>query len=101
MQLLLRVVCWLLAVYFLLSAAIFGVMHLPPERFASVMAWLPGPVQFLLPFEPLWLIARAGKLKTGDAAPDFRLRTLDKSGELRLSSLRGQRPVVLVFGSYT
>jgi len=101
MQFLLRVICWLLGLYFLLSAAIFAVMHLPPERFASVMARLPGPLPFLLPFEPLWTLARSGNLKTGDAAPDFRLRALDKSSEVRLSSFRGERPVVLVFGSYT
>jgi len=36
----------------------------------------------------------------GDAAPDFRLPTLDHKSEVELSSLRG-KPVVLVFGSYT
>ena len=40
-------------------------------------------------------------LKVGDAAPDFKLRTVDGTGEVQLSSYRGKRPVVLVFGSYT
>jgi peroxiredoxin len=45
--------------------------------------------------------ARSGSLKPGDPAPDFALPTLDKSGVVRLASFRGQKPVVLVFGSYT
>ena len=78
-------------------------MRRPPERFASVMAKIPGPVPFLVfPFETLWLRARSGVLHTGDAAPDFTLTKLDKSGQVQLSSLTAQgRPVVLIFGSYT
>jgi peroxiredoxin len=45
--------------------------------------------------------ARAGTLQAGDAAPDFRLPTLDHKEFVQLSSFRGSRPVVLVFGSYT
>lgn len=82
---------------------LYNVMRRPPERFASVMARMPGPVPFLIfPFETLWLRARAGTLHTGDAAPDFTLAKLDKSGQVQLSSLTAQgRPVVLIFGSYT
>ena len=40
-------------------------------------------------------------LKVGDPAPDFKLRTVDGKREVRLSEFRGQRPVVLIFGSYT
>lgn len=40
-------------------------------------------------------------LKVGDPAPDFKLRTVDGKREVRLSDFRGQRPVVLIFGSYT
>jgi peroxiredoxin len=54
-----------------------------------------------VPFEPLWNFARGGNLKHGDEAPDFNLPTQDKSRQVRLSSFRGKRPVVLVFGSYT
>jgi hypothetical protein len=82
---------------------LYKVMRRPPERFASVMAKIPGPVPFLVfPFETLWLRARAGVLQTGDVAPDFTLTELDKSGQVQLSSLTAQgRPVVLIFGSYT
>jgi peroxiredoxin len=34
-------------------------------------------------------------------APDFELRRLKGEGKVRLSSHRGQRPVLLIFGSYT
>ena len=37
----------------------------------------------------------------GDAAPDFELERHDGSGTVRLSSFRGARPVVLIFGSLT
>lgn len=92
------VIVWLVA-----CAAIYRTMQQPPERFASVMAKLPGPVPFIvLPFETLWLRARAGTLHKGDAAPDFTLAKLDKSGQVQLSTLTAQgKPVVLIFGSYT
>jgi len=40
-------------------------------------------------------------LKVGNEAPDFRLKTLDKTSEVALSNFRGKSPVVLIFGSYT
>lgn len=40
-------------------------------------------------------------LRVGDAAPDFKLKTKDGSREVTLSSFKGKRPVVLIFGSYT
>ncbi|MBV8071834.1 MAG: hypothetical protein JO270_18130 [Acidobacteriaceae bacterium] len=89
---------------FLYCAALAGfdyAMHQPPETFARVMMHT-GPAPFLLfPFETMWRSARAGSLGVGDAAPDFTLPLLDHSGVVTLSSLRGARPVVLIFGSYT
>jgi hypothetical protein len=89
---------WVLA-----CAALYGVMRQSPERFARVMAKIPGPIPFLvLPFETLWMRARAGALQVGSPAPDFTLKKLDKTTQVQLSSLTGEnRPVVLVFGSYT
>jgi peroxiredoxin len=49
----------------------------------------------------MWLSAREGKLRVGDEAPDFSLETYDKKSIVQLSSFRGKKPVVLVFGSYT
>ena len=45
--------------------------------------------------------ARAGDLPVGQEAPDFSLKSLNGDASVRLSSFRGQKPVVLVFGSYT
>jgi hypothetical protein len=78
-------------------------MRRSPEQFARVMAKIPGPIPFLiLPFETLWMRARAGTLQVGSPAPDFALTKLDKTAQVQLSSLTAEsRPVVLVFGSYT
>jgi hypothetical protein len=101
-KLLLRLCISLLIVYFAFGAYIWWAMHQPPESFARVMAKLPGPGAFLLfPVETMWTEARAGALNVGDAAPDFLLLKQDKSGSVQLSALNKQRPVVLVFGSYT
>lgn len=87
--------------YVALAAALFWAMHQPLETFGRIMAHVPMPAMIILPFEPMWKIARGGRLQTGDAAPDFQLSTLDHQRSVQLSSFRGQRPVVLVFGSYT
>jgi AhpC/TSA family len=82
---------------------LYAIMRQSPETFARLMARVPGPVAFLvLPFETLWMRARAGTLHVGDPAPDFTLTKLDKSTQIRLSALTSQgQPVVLIFGSYT
>ena len=76
-------------------------MRQPPETFGHVMAKMPMPAYFIIPFETFWTRARAGTVQVGDAAPDFQLPTLDHKSEVQLSSFRGKQPVVLVFGSYT
>ena len=43
----------------------------------------------------------ADKLKVGDLAPDFTLPLVNGKGELKLSSVHGKKPVVLIFASYT
>jgi len=98
-----KTLCVLAVLWVLGCAALYRVMQRPPEEFARFMSKLPGPVPFLLfPFETLWLRARAGTLHVGDAAPDFTLARLDKTAHVQLSSFAAQqRPVVLVFGSYT
>jgi len=76
----------------------------PPDvfgRFMMRLTKLPSAVAMVLPFETLWMRARAGKLHPGDLTPDFNLPTLDHKSRVQLSSFRGSRPVVLVFGSYT
>jgi peroxiredoxin len=49
----------------------------------------------------MWTQARAGTVHIGDAAPDFSLTKLDKSGTVHLAELNKAQPVVLIFGSYT
>jgi hypothetical protein len=101
MRIALRIAIGLSAVYLALVAGAYWLMRQPPVEFATVIGKMPQVMFLVLPFETLWLRARAGELRTGDSAPDFRLPTLDKSAEVELASFRGQRPVVLVFGSYT
>jgi hypothetical protein len=46
------------------------------------------------------LMARVAP-KVGDAAPEFSLSTLDGKQTVNLSQHKGDKPVVLVFGSFT
>jgi hypothetical protein len=41
------------------------------------------------------------RLEVGDAAPDFTLPLVAAEGTVTLASFRGERPVVLIFASYT
>ena len=41
------------------------------------------------------------KVSEGELAPDFELPSRDGGGAVRLADLRAERPVALVFGSYT
>ena len=43
----------------------------------------------------------AGAPRIGDSAPDFELRDIQGEDPIRLSSFRGHKPVVLIFGSFT
>ena len=88
--------------YAIFASYIIWAMNQPPETFGRVMSRMPAAVVFLsLPFETLWTHARAGELRPGDAAPDFKLLKLDKTESIQLSALTAKQPVVLVFGSYT
>jgi hypothetical protein len=87
--------------YAVFAGFVWWAMKQPPETFGRVMMKMPEVAYFLVPFETMWTRARAGHLKPGDTAPDFTLEKLDKSGQVELSSLTSQKPVVLIFGSYT
>jgi hypothetical protein len=66
------------------------------------MTHVPQPLVWrTLPARQMWLWARDGQLEQGDVAPDFTLSTYNHQDRVTLSSHRGRRPVVLVFGSYT
>jgi hypothetical protein len=83
-------------------AVIYYEMRKPPEEFGRFMTRIPGqsPSKVFL-IERLWTHARSGTLRVGDAAPDFTLQKIDKSGRIKLSELNQKQPVVLIFGSYT
>jgi len=101
MRKIIRILVAVLFLYIAGLAVIFIAMNQQPGVFSSFMARMPMVTFMVVPFEPLWLRARAGKLNVGDAAPDFDLETFDKKSRVRLSSFKGDKPVVLVFGSYT
>lgn len=90
-----------LVVYAVALAALFVVMCQPPQRFGQVMAYVPMPTMAIVPFEPMWNVARGGPTRVGEMAPDFELPTSDRTSQVRLASFRGKQPVVLIFGSYT
>ena len=46
-------------------------------------------------------IRSEGSLRVGDLAPDLELASADGNGNVRLSTLFAEKPLVLVFGSYT
>ncbi|HDN05082.1 MAG TPA: hypothetical protein ENF27_04015 [Chloroflexi bacterium] len=43
----------------------------------------------------------SGAPRLGDSAPDFELRDIQGEDPIRLSSFRGDKPVALIFGSFT
>jgi hypothetical protein len=65
----------------------------------SFMAGSPkdvyGLVRYALPH------MHRGKLHPGDDAPDVRLLALDGTNHFHLRERTGNRPLVLIFGSYT
>ena len=83
------------------SAGLYAAMRQTPEVFGAIMARLPTAAMIVLPFKPLWMSARSGALRAGDTAPDFTLPVLHGGASVTLSKEWAQRPVVLVFGSYT
>lgn len=54
-----------------------------------------GMVRYALPH------MHRGNLKVGDDAPDASLLSLDGSSRFHIRQRTGQRPLVIVFGSYT
>lgn len=101
MRVILRILAVLAGLYALCTAALYVAMIQPPETFGAIMSKVPMVAMMILPFEPLWMSARGGKLQPGAPAPDFTLPVLDKSHTITLSAETREHPVVLIFGSYT
>jgi hypothetical protein len=89
-----------LVLYFGIAAGLLYVMK-RPILFGRVMRHVPGPFMMMIPFKQLWFVARGGSLKPGDPAPTFNLPSPDNRSSVSLASFHGQKPVVLIFGSYT
>ena len=105
-----RAVKWVLSgvlglagAYAVLFGVVLTAMLQTPGRFGQFMKHVPaGLVWGALPARRMWLWARRGDLVPGAPAPDFTLPRHGGGGDrVTLSAYRGQRPVVLVFGSYT
>ena len=90
-----------LAVWICLISYVGWAMRQPPEVFGRVMSHMPMPAFFVLPFETLWNNARGGHLAIGEIAPALPVKHLTDTTPVDLGSLWAERPVVLVFGSYT
>jgi|SRR5262244_3692864 hypothetical protein len=87
--------------YGIAGGALYLAMRQPPETFGAIMSRMPMTAMTVLPFEPLWMSARQGSLRVGDTAPDFSLPAVDRTRVVTLSAATRERPVVLIFGSYT
>jgi hypothetical protein len=94
-----------IGIYALTVVALYVSMLQTPERFGAIVAQVPGPAVSVLlrvvPFKSISGLAARRGLKIGDRAPDFTLPDLDGQRRVTLSDEYRQRPVVLVFGSYT
>ena len=96
-----RILAALVLAYAAAGACFYLAMRQPPETFGAIMARVPTLAMIVFPFEPLWTMARQGSLRPGDAAPDLALPPVNGGDPVRLSGQWRDRPVVLVFGSYT
>ena len=76
--------------------------HLSPGDFERMTAWMMGLGAEERMAMMQFIAARETHAPAvGDAAPDFELPVLGVSERVRLADFRGQKPVALIFGSYT
>jgi len=96
-----RKLLWYLVLLYVVALVSLLVVMRQPVLFGQVMSRVPKPLFMIIPFKQMWFLVRAGHLQVGDPAPEFSLPTGDRKARVRLSSFRGLKPVVLIFGSYT
>ena len=81
------------------TAGIFGVLFIAAFTVLSFMAGSPkdvyGTVRYALPH------MHRGTLKVGSDAPDARIIALDGVSRFHIRERTHERPLVLVFGSFT
>ena len=65
----------------------------------ALMAWKIGPKNIIgmIRYDQ----RQEGRLHVGDRAPDVALLALDGQASVKLSAAIGEKPLVLVFGSFT
>jgi|SRR5271157_2747467 len=101
MKTFLKVVAVGVALYLAITCAFYFVMSQSPDKIAKTMMHVPWAAFRVFPLRTVWMNARKGDVKQGEMAPDFSLETTDHKTHVQLSNFREQKPVVLVFGSYT
>jgi len=81
------------------TAGIFGALLVVAFAVLSYMAGSPkdayGMMRYALPH------MHRGPLKVGSDAPDARIVALDGTSRFHIRERTGERPLVLVFGSFT
>lgn len=81
------------------TIAVFAVFLLAAFLVLCKMAGSPrdayGMVRYALPH------MHRGTLKVGDDAPDARLVALDGANHFHIREKTGERPLIVIFGSYT
>jgi len=75
----------------------FGIQYLMMLKRCSAMLFTLVTLGSVLALSQV----REGNLKVGDPAPDFELKVRGSEQRLRLSDFQGNKPVALVFGSFT
>ena len=73
----------------------------------GLASWYLGPKIYRRALINAWIhyneydIRREGSLRVGDPAPDLELLRVSGGGTARLSDYWAEKPLVLIFGSYT
>jgi len=77
--------------------------HLSPADFARMQEWMASLDEATRAEMLEFILARESNAPgVGEAAPDFDLPLLGhEPRRVRLSTFRGERPVALIFGSFT
>jgi hypothetical protein len=78
---LLKIALVLLLPYPLLFVGFYIAMCQSPVDFSGIMSRTSNVAFLIFPLKRMWLSAKEGSLKAGDAAPDFSLETYDRKSK--------------------
>ena len=65
------------------TAALYAAMRQPPERFGAIMKHVPGMAMMVLPFRPLHVISRDGRIRYKSAPGPFGFSTRELEQALK------------------